>query len=162
MIRFAHGSSSAADVGRQTNTARRLGVSPGPAGSKGPVIIDLVDARHAVRVDRVGRREERPQFLRIERVGLGHERDADFARARLDRHADLQRRVEFRRGFGVEPVVKRRRELFRRADRYGVDRCAVDQDLELMRRFESANRAGIVAPQRRLDQVCRRRRGTCA
>ena len=81
--------------GVQAKMRRRLGVSPGPVGLKGPLTITTVDARDAVDVHRVGApRSERLQERGLRAPVFVDEGHADGVRAGLDRHARLQARVE--------------------------------------------------------------------
>ena len=110
-----------------------------------------LEARHAVRIHRVERREVRLQQIRRKRVRLLDEGDADRARARLDRHPHLHPRLDDLDG--VVGAHQRGLVVLGRADGDQVHALAVDADLDLVRRGQAADEADVGAPQLRLDRV---------
>ena len=110
-----------------------------------------LEARHAVGVHRVQRRQIRLQQRRRQRVRLLDEGHADGARAGLDRHPHLHPRFDDLDG--VVGTHQRGLVVLGRPHRHQVHALAVHADLDLVRRGQPSDEADVRPPQLGLDHV---------
>ena len=138
---------------RIPGTGDVVGPTDGDRADCGVAVIRLIVRQNLARLPR------RQDPFRLPDVA--HERHADHARSRLDRHANLQpivRLVQIRLPGRVARLGDRERD--RRgpaaglaADREPLDQRAVDPDVELMRRAHAEDVVLPVRPQLDLDEV---------
>ena len=121
-----------------------------PGGVERALDADAVDARDAVHVHRVDRRAQRLEQQRIAGTGLLEERHANRPRPGLETDANLQTLVD---GLGVGRVGEHLAPVVRAADGVQEDAFAVDRELEVVGRDESAREVVVAAIEPGADDV---------
>ena len=149
-MRLAHTASSPALVGRHAKMRRRLGVSPGPVGLNGPLMLTLsMRGMPSTSTVSTGARSGlRSSGLRA--AGLFEERHTNGPRPGLETDANLQTLVD---GLGVGRVGEHLAPVVRAADGVQENAFAVDCELEVVGRDESAREVVVAAIEPGADDV---------